>query len=178
MAWSSILADGAFKMIGEAETNWPGIHYQLFLMQRMEPDRLVVGVRLLAMPNAPATGTLIGWPVPIPPDAKNEAIRSGLYSPHPFSLVSSVMTDNVTKEKFPTLDPISPPGRKWFPSQVLAILKPGKTLLFTVQFKIPPPPPTPTEGQPPAKQTVSFLFTNAKSEIKNITIPPAPSSQP
>jgi hypothetical protein len=88
------------------------------------------------------------------------------------------MIDDATKQQYPTLSNISPPGKLYPPSQGLAPLTPGQIADFTIQFKVPPPPPPPEPGQPPVKQTLSFLFTNAKAPIKNIPIPPpSPSSK-
>ena len=36
--------------LGEVETTWPGIRYQIFRVERMPPDRLLVGVRIVATP--------------------------------------------------------------------------------------------------------------------------------
>ncbi len=181
VAYSPSGANGQFKVLGEGPMNWPGIHYQIFWLSRIQPDRLVVGVRMLATPQAPAQ-TLVGYPVPVPHGLTPEQIAAGDYRPLPFSLAPSIMIDDISKQQYPTLPSISPPGRAYYSNQVVGTLAPGQTLLFTVQFKIPPPPPPPEPGQPPVKQTLSFLFTNAKSPIKNIPIPPpippAPSATP
>jgi len=145
----------------------------MFAIQRIPPNRLVVGVRLLATAKAPPQGTLLGIPVPIPPNADKQAIQAGIYHPRPLSFASSVMTDELTKQTYPALHPISPPGRKYIPSAVLSTLRPRGNAIFTLQFAAPPPPPPPSPSAPgPVKQTLSFLFTNAKGPIAHVPIPP------
>ncbi len=59
----------------EGETNWHGIHFQITYLARVPPDRLLVGICLIATSQAPPGGTLIGIPVVIPPneDPRNVA---------------------------------------------------------------------------------------------------------
>lgn len=170
---ATIHAQQKSDVIGEAETNWPGIDYQIFAIERIPPDRLVVGIRVVATAKAPPQGTLLGTPVPIPPNADKFAIQAGIYHPLPLSFASSVMTDELTKQTYPALRPISPPGRKYIPSAVLSTLRPGGIAILTLQFAVPPPPPPPSPSAPgPVKQTLSFLFPNAKGPIVHVPIPP------
>ena len=157
----------------EGETNWPGIHFQIMYLKRIQQNHLLVGVRLFATSQAPAGGTLIGSPVPIPANADPRDIAAGLYRPSPFTMESSVMTDELTQKAYPVVPSIAPPGHKYRPAVILETLAPGQSDTVTLQFEVPPPPPPPKPGDPPVKQTLSFLFTNAKGEIKNVPLPPA-----
>lgn len=174
----SIHAQNDSKNLGEVETNWPGIHYQIIIFKRIPPERLLVVVRVLATPQAPPGGTLLGFPVPIPPNIpRAEAIL--LYPPHPLSLMESVMTDEATQQKFCALPPVSSPGKAYRPSATLQILQPRHNIILTVQFAVPPPPPPDPATGAPAKQTVSFLLPNAKAPITHVPIPPvATASKP
>ena len=156
----------------EVESSWPGIHFQIAYLQRIPPDRLLVGVILIATASAPPGGTLIGTPQTIPPNADPHDVAAGYYRPAPFTMTSSVMTDDISQTQYSPLVPVAPPGRKYRPAILLETLLPGQSSMMVLQFSVPPPPPPPEPGQPPVKQTLSFLFTNAKSAIKNIPIPP------
>ncbi len=164
-------AQGEFKVIGEADTKWPGIRYQIYSILRYPPDHLLVGIRLVATPQAPANGTPIGIPVPIPPNATKEDISAGKYATLPISLMSSIMIDDATQKSYSAVAAAPPPGRIFYPSEVIDDLLPGHADVLSVQFIVPPPPP-PVPGQPLPKQTLSFLLTNAKDPIKGIPIPP------
>ena len=52
---------------------------------------------LVATAQAPAGGTLVGYPVPVPPGLTPNQIALGDYRPQPFSLASSVMIDDLSK---------------------------------------------------------------------------------
>jgi hypothetical protein len=156
----------------EIESIWPGIHIQINYVQRIPPDRLLVGVALVATADAPAKGTLIGTPQPIPANANPYDVAAGFYRSLPFSMTSSVMTDDISLTTYSPLDPIAAPGKRYRPAILLETLLPGQSARITLQFPIPPRPPPPAPGQPPVQQTISFLFTNAKAPIKNIPIPP------
>jgi hypothetical protein len=162
-------------ILGEIELKWPGIHYQVMFVKRIPADRLLVGVRIVATATAPAAGTLIGIPVPIPPNANKYDIAAGYYHPLPFSLASSGMVDDLSQRKFPALAPIV----QYRSAAILAYLKPGQGHLLTLQFAVPPPPPPVSDaGQTPPAQTVSFYFTNAKGGINKIALPPPGNLKP
>jgi hypothetical protein len=165
-------AQAPFTVIGEADTKWPGIRYQLYSILRFPPNHLLIGVRLLATPQAPAGGTLIGFPVPIPANATKNDIAAGRYAPLPLSLASSIMVDESTQQHYSPVAGVAPPGRSFFPSEAVDTLPPGQTLVLSVQFVVPPPPPPSDSGGPPVKQTLSFLFTNAKGPISHVPLPP------
>ena len=165
----------------EVESNWPGIHFQIAYLQRIPPDRLLVGVILIATASAPPGGTLIGTPQVIPANADPHDVAAGYYRPTPFTMTSSVMIDDISQTQYSPQDPIAPPGRKYRPAILLVTLLPGQSSMMTLQFLVPPPPPPPAPGQPPVKQTLSFLFTNAKGVINKVPLPPpvpAPSANP
>jgi hypothetical protein len=179
LALCPLRAQGEFKVIGEADSKWPGIRYQIYSIQRYPPNHLLLGVRLLASPQAPAGGTFIGFPMPIPPNATKDDIASGKYDALPLSMASSIMVDELTKTSYSPVTGVPPPGHTFFPTEAVTTLTPGQAVVLSVQFVVPPPPPPPENGQPPVKQTLSFLFTNAKGPIKNIPIPPlTPPSPP
>jgi hypothetical protein len=171
VALCSARVQAQFTVIGEADTKWPGIHYQLYSVLRYPPGHLLIGVRLQATPQAPADGTLIGFAVPIPPNATKEDISAGRYAPRPLSLASSIMVDDVTQKSYSPVKAVPPPGKVFFPSEALDNLTPGQTVVLSVQFVVPPPPP-PGPDQTPVKQTLSFLFPNAKGSISHVPLPP------
>ena len=164
----SIREVAAQAMAGKAEveTTWPGVRFQIFRIERI-PNRLVVAVRILATEKAPPTGTFLGVKTPIPSTASPEDVSMGLYDPKPFSLISSVMIDEQSGQRYPVLPSIAPPGRKYLPRTILASLMPGEAELLTIQFAA---PPSFGEGEL-QKQTASFLFPNAKAPITRVPIP-------
>ena len=162
------------RNLGEVETTWPGIRYQIFRIERMPPGRLLVGVRIVATPHAPPSGTLIGVSVPIPANAAKEDLLSGRYSPRPLSLGASEMIDEATEHKYQPLPPITLAGRASLPSVTLCTLRPGQAEVLSLQFAAPPVRPSPDQGT--NKQTVSFVFPNAKGPITNVPVP-APSPE-
>jgi len=149
----------------EVETNWPGVRFQIFRIERIPPNRLVVAVRIVATDKAPPEGTFLGTKGQIPPNASREDINMGLYDPQPFSLSSSVMIAEQTGQRYSVLSPVAPPGRKYLPDAVLALLRPGQSELLTIQFALPPEANS-------EKQTASFLLPNAKGPIARVPIPP------
>jgi hypothetical protein len=169
----AIAQQSAKRSTFEVETTWPGIHFKFVRIERILDERLLVVVRIVATPQAPATGTLIGVKPSIPAGATPEEGRSGRYEPRPFSLASSVMIDDLTLQRFPALAPIFPPGKEYVPAEILAYLSPGRAEVMTLQFKVPPV----ADSRAPEKQTVSLLLTNAKAPITAIPIPSADAKQ-
>ncbi len=151
---------------GEVETIWPGIRYQVLKLERIPPDRLVVAVRIFATRQAPASGTLIGTRIPVPANISKEEMLSARYAPRPFSLASSKMIYEQTGQQSPALPPVSSAGRNYIPGEILSTLFPGQAEVLTVQFSV--PPATEAAGQ---KQSVSFLFPNAKGPIGKVPVP-------
>ena len=151
----------------EVETTWPGVRFQLFRIERIPLNRLVVAVRIFATDKAPRSGTFLGTRTPIPANANREDIGMGLYDPKPFSLAGAVMIDEQSGQKYPVLPSIAPVGKQYLPSATLASLMPGQAEMLTIQFAIPPSPP----GDEAQKQTASFLFPEAKGPIAKVQIP-------
>jgi hypothetical protein len=154
------------------ETKWPGINFSIYRVDRIQEDRLLVWVRVLASSRAPRTGTLLGTKPEIPASATEQEISAGLYNPRPFSLASSIMIDNQTQQKYPVLSPIAPPGVRYFPSELVNGLLPGQAYTLTIQFAAPPTPPTNGDRSP--KQTVSFLLPGTRGPISNVPVPQQP----
>jgi hypothetical protein len=154
----------------EVESTWPGVRFQLFRIERIPSNRLVVAVRIFATDKAPRSGTFLGFRTPIPTNAKPEDIGMGLYDPKPFSLADSVMTDDQTGRRYPTLPPIAPTGTKYLPGATLKSLMPGEAEMLTVQFAV--PAEMSSADTDAAERTASFLFVNAKGPIAKVPVPP------
>ncbi len=158
----------------EVETKWPGVLFAISRLERIQDNRLLVFVRVVATSKSAPSGTYLGTRPAIPPSASKDDIATGLYNGRPFSLASAVMTDDQTQQKYAVLPPVAPPGKAYFPGELANGLLPGQGETLTIQFAAPPAPP-PVEGGKPAKQTVSFLLPSAKGPIANVPVP-APSS--
>ena len=159
----------------EVETNWPGVLFSIYRLERIQDNRLLVWVRVTATSKSPPSGTLLGARPPIPSGATKADIATGLYNAQPFSLASAVMTDDQTQQTYPVLPPVAPPGKKYFPGELANGLLPGQGETLTIQFAA-PAAPAPVEGGRPAKQTVTFLLPGAKGPIANVQVP-APSPE-
>lgn len=152
-------APAALTSMGEAETNWPGIKFQVVGFKRIPTNRLLVSVAVVATPKAPVAGTaIVGKP-------GNTAEAEGGNS---FSLSTSTMTDEKTSQKYAALKP-DPNGQQYIPGETQTLLRPGQMEIMTVQFEVPPPLPNAGHEE---KQYVDVLLANAKSAIK-LTIPNA-----
>jgi hypothetical protein len=153
-------------ILGEVETIWRGIRYQVLRLERIPADRLLVVVRILATRQAPPSGTLIGTEVPVPDNIPKEEAISARYAPRPFSLASSKMIDEQTERQYPALSPLPSAERNYIPGEVLGLLRPGQAEILTVQFSLP------ARTEPASqKQSVSFLFPNAKGPIAKVPVP-------
>jgi hypothetical protein len=161
-------AQHAPAVLGEVDTEWPGIRFQIVKVASIPGNRLFVGVRVVAGAEAPKGGTLIGTEVPIPPGASPADIEQGLYNPIPFSLDSAVMTEEKTKKTYPAL--AAQPGESYLSGPLLCSLRPLQAEAMGVQFAV-PPIEYDEKGQP-LKQVVSIILPKAKTSIRNIVLPP------
>lgn len=159
----------------EVETNWPGVLFAISRLERIQDNRLLVFVRVMATSKSARSGTFLGTAPAIPPGTTQDEIATGRYNARPFSLAAAVMTDDQTQQIYPVLSPVEPPGKSYFPGELANGLLPGQGETLTIQFAV-PPPPQPGEGGRPAKQTVTFLLPGAKGPIANVQVP-APSAE-
>lgn len=151
----------ALSSMGEADTNWPGIKFQVVGFKRILANRLLVSIALVATSKAPAGGTAIV--------GKAEHTAEG-EAGTPFSLSSSIMIDEKTSQKYAALKP-DPNGQQYIPGEVQTLLRPGQMEIMTVQFEVPPPAPNADHEE---KVYVDVLLANAKAPIRLVV--PAPSS--
>lgn len=171
----NLWAQKASAILGDVETEWPGIHFHVFRIIRIPGDRLLVGVRIVATPQAPGQGTLIGIEPKIPPDATPADIQAGRYNPAPFSLESSTMVEEKTSRKFATAQP--GPNSNHISGEILCSLRPSQAETLAIEFPS-PPVEYDSKGQP-VKQFVSIFLTKAKAEIPHIPVPlPLTSASP
>ena len=124
--------------LAEVETKWPGVLFAISRLERIQDNRLLVFVRVIATSKAARSGTFLGTRPAIPPGASKEDIATDLYNAKPFSLASAVMTDDQTQQKYPVLPPVAPPGKEYFPGELANGLLPGQGETLTIQFAAPP----------------------------------------
>ena len=148
----------------EADTKWPGILFSISGLERIQDNRLLVSVRVVATAKAARSGTFLGTM-----SGQRDSSGSPTYL-RPFSLDSAVMTDDQTQQKYPALPPVAPPGKAYFPGELVNNLFPGQGETLTVQFAAPPWEPGSGEGRS-AKQTVTFLLPGASRPIANVPVP-------
>ena len=147
----------------EVETKWPGIVFSISRLERIEDNRLLVFVRVVATSRAAASGTFLGT-------MTEPSERSDRDPPNfkPFSLDSTVMTDEQTQQRYSVLPPVASEGKAYFPGELVNILYPGQGETLTIQFAAPPAPPE--EGNSSSKQSVTFLLTGAKGPITRVPL--------
>ena len=109
----------------EVETKWPGVFFAISRLERIQDDRLLVFVRVVATSKSSRSGTFLGAP-PISPNASQADVATNFRNAKPFSLASAVMTDDQTQRKYPVLPPVAPPGKAYFPSELANNLFPGR----------------------------------------------------
>ena len=167
-----LLALGA-KPLGETETTWPGVVYEVTEIQRVKGNYLLVTVRLSVGASA-ENPTFIG----VPPaggwkkraDLTPEELAGGKYDPSPLSLTNATLVDQITKTAYKAL-PTLPAAPFVGPNTVMTTLRPGGWLQLAVLFPAPPPPPDDGSGKAPA-QKVTLQFPNAKLPVQDLTLPP------
>jgi hypothetical protein len=167
--WAAQAREGEGNL-GEVDTIWPGIRFQLVRVEHIPTNRLLAVIRILATPQAPASGTLIGTKVSVPPDATKQDLIEHRYAPRPFSLSASQMIHEQTEQRFPALPPAASARRSYVSSDILRTLFPGQAEILTLQFSLPPGVASVDNALP--KQTATFLLTNAKAPITKVPIPP------
>jgi hypothetical protein len=161
--------DGRAKNLGEVETKWPGIILAISRIERIQDNRVLVFVRVIASSKSGSSGRSLRLSEPVPAGARQEGVSQE--GSRPFSLRSTVMIDDQTQQKYNVLPPIAPPGKKYLPAGFSNVLLPGEARTVSIQFTAPPAPPL-IKGREPPKQTVSFLLTGAKGPITRVPIPP------
>jgi hypothetical protein len=158
--------------LGEVETKWLGIMFAISRLERIQDNRLLVFVRVTATSESARKGTFLGSESP----DSSGATEADNPDRKPFSLASTIMTDDQTQQRYPVLPPVAPPGKAYFPGELVSGLHPGQGETLTIQFAAPPWLPA-SQGGKPAKQTVSFVLPGAKGPIANVPVPALPSDQ-
>jgi len=173
-AWGQNSGASSASQVPEVESTWPGILMQIPELKRIPGNRLLFAVCLTATAKAPAT-TFIGIPGVRPPNASAVELLVPVV-PTPYSLEGSIMTEELTQQKYEVLAP-APKGPNYRPSVILGSLSPRQALYMSIQFPAPPPPPPDSSGHVP-KQTVSILLPRAEGPLIHIVIPPETPSAP
>jgi len=169
---SALAAQGDQQPLGEADSEWPGVKFQVMEIRRVDPGHLLVTVRLAATKEA-ANPTFIGIEPPSGARAAGnrspEDAAAGKDEPAPFSLREAILFDEATKQKYPAL-PGLPPQPFLGPNTLLATLRPGGWIQLAVQFPAPPALPRETPGAKEA-QRAALLLPKAKAAIKHLPLP-------
>jgi hypothetical protein len=165
---------GRAENLGEVEGRWPGIILAISRIERIQENRLVVFVRVMATAKSPSSGTYLSMGKAIPAGADLTDVSAEDLKP--FSLTSTVMIDEQTQRRYEVLPPVASPGKKYLPAGFSNVLLPGEARTVSIQFASPPAPPS-SPGREPPKQTVSFLLTGAKGPIARVPLPPPSSSE-
>ncbi|XHR29477.1 MAG: hypothetical protein ACFUZC_02735 [Chthoniobacteraceae bacterium] len=166
---ASSLADVG-KLLGEVDSEWPGVKFQVTQIQWIDSEHLLVTVRLVVGPGA-ANPTLIGIESStgaIPKSAPSQEVASGKYDSTPFSLKTAILYDEGTHQNYPALPGL--PAKPFLgPNALLTTLRPGNWIQLAVQFPAPPPPPD--DQKTISEQKVTLVFPKAKGPIRHLILP-------
>ena len=154
------------------DTQFPGVRFDIMKIERTVQNRLMILVCIHATHDISPQGVFLGTRVIPPPHPTWQQVASGIYAPKPFSIRSTVMIDELSQQRYPTLRPVAAPGRGTLRDQTFARIGPGQSAFLNLQFAIPPPPPPPPDGSKPPQQTLSFLFPKAAGPIQHVPLPP------
>jgi hypothetical protein len=160
---------GRADNLGEVEGKWPGIILAISRIERIQENRLLVFVRVMATAKSPSSGTYLSMGRPMPAGADLTDVPAEDLKP--FSLTSAVMIDEQTQRRYEVLPPLASAGKTYLPAGFSNVLLPGEARTVSIQFASPPAPPS-NPGKEPPRQTVSFLLTGAKGPIARVPLPP------
>lgn len=171
LAFSASCLAETGTLLGEVDSEWPGVKFQVTQIQRIDAGHLLVTVRLVVGPDA-ANPTFIGIESPagaIPKNATPQEAASGKYDPTPFSLKTAILYDEGTHQSYTALPEL--PSKPFLgPNALLTTLRPGNWVQLAVQFSAPPPPPT-DDQKPTPELKATILFPKAKGPIKHLALP-------
>ncbi len=107
--------------------------------------------------------------LPIPKDATQEDIDSGVYDPRGFSLLPAEMVDETTGQKYSSVD--LPRGAPFLgSSRIKTSLQPGASVQMAICVASPPPLPPDASGKPP-EQKVTLTLPNTVKPITGLVLP-------
>lgn len=160
------------RTLGEADSEWPDVKFQVTQIQRINSGHLLVTIRLVVGPDA-ANPTFIGIEpsggLKAPKDAPTEELASGKYDPTPFSLQKATLSDEATQQKYTALPGL--PAQPFLgPNALMTTLRPGSWIQLAVQFPAPPPPPA-DAVRAKGEQKATLWLPKAKTPIKHLAIP-------
>jgi len=161
------------KPLGKAESNWPGVVFQIMRIQRVDGTHLLATVWLSAGASA-QNPTFIGIApevdVKMYKNLPQREMDAPKFHPTPVSLTDAVLIDQTTKEQYKAL-PTLPTEPFLGPNLVMTTLRPGSWIQMAVQFPAPPPLPAGPDGKVPA-QRATIQFSQTKRPITDIVLPP------
>lgn len=167
---ASLYSQATISAAPEIGTSWPGIHYQILQVDRIQDNRLIFYIKLLATNVTPEEGVFIGSKPSIPANATQLDVDMGLFAAKPFAIAGAEMIDEATQKKYSVLSPVAPPGKTYPPSHLLVKLSRGQSEMVSIQFAAPPPLPLDAQGRQPV-QTISLLLPKANGALSRIPIP-------
>jgi len=157
------------------DTQFPGVRFDIMKIERTVQNRLMILVCIHATHDISPQGVFLGTRVIPPPHPTWQQVASGIYAPKPFSIRSTVMIDELSQQRYPTLRPVAPPGRGTLRDQTFARIGPGQSAFLNLQFAMPPPPPPPPPGTQPPPPTQGRHFCHGGG-AKPPRTPPPPGS--
>ena len=120
------------------------IMFAISRLERIQDNRLLVFVRVTATSTSARKGTFLGSESP----DSSGASEAENPDRKPFSLASATMTDDQTQQRYPVLPPVAPPGKAYFPGELVSGLHPGQGETLTIRCAAPPWLPLSPGGKP------------------------------
>ncbi len=146
--------------LGTCPTEWPGVHFDLTRIVRIDPTHILVAVivRGDATTKNPTQIFGLSRATPEHPDDVD-----------PFSLTTATLVDQATQQKYKA-DAHLPETPYWGGPDIISNIHPNTWFQLAVRFEVPPPLPPASDGKQPV-QKVSFYLPKAKTPIKDVVLP-------
>src|SRR5262245_61676792 len=95
----------------DVETKWPGVVFSISRLERIQDTLLQLLVRVIATAEAAPSGNVL-VAVSMPHENDQPDFK-------PFTLISAVMTDDQTQQKYSVLRPVAPDCEAYFPDELV-----------------------------------------------------------
>ncbi len=147
------------KSFGTASTEWPGVHFDLAKITRLDETHILVAVRIRGDATVKNPTMISGQD------------RSTMQNPDnidPFTLAAATLIDEATGKTYKA-DVRLPGSPYWGDPDIIANIRPNTWFQLAIKFEVPPPILTP-KGEK-EEQKVTFHLPRAKTPIKDVVLP-------
>jgi len=148
------------KGLGSVPAEWPGVHFELSRIARLDAEHILVAIRIRGDASA-KNPTLICH--------ANNATAEHPDDIIPYTLTGATLTDQETGKEYPAEGGL-PGSPFWGEPDIIANIRPNTWFQLAVKFKAPPPLPSGSDGKP-REQKVTFHLPKATKAMKDVLLP-------